>query len=100
MDPVSKNETLQSPVKPSTDKKKYKSLKLENGLKVLLVSDTSYDLSILDKEARLESVERHKSSSYGDNNAAHDFKKRLERFISIEDRVLDANGHNIEPSKS
>ena len=100
MDPVSKNETLQSPVKPSTDKTKYKSLKLENGLKVLLVSDTSYDLSILDKEARLESVERHKSSSYGDNNAAHDFKKRLERFISIEDRVLDANGHNIEPSKS
>ena len=57
MDSVSKYETLQSPIKPSTDKKEYKFIKLTNGLKALLISDTSYDLSILDKEARLESIE-------------------------------------------
>ena len=100
MDSGSKNERLQSPIKPSTDKKKYKSMKLENGLKVLLVSDTSYDLSILDKEARLKSIERQTSSSHGDNNTIQDFKKRFERLISVEDRILDANSHNIEPSKS
>ena len=70
-----------SPIKPSTDKKEYKFIKLTNGLKALLISDTSYDLSILDKEGRLESIEKHKPASYGDNNAVHDFKKRLQRSI-------------------
>ena len=100
MDSVSKYETSQSPIKPSTDKKKYKYIKLNNGLKTLLISGTSYDLSILDKEARLENIEKHKPASYGDNHAVHDFEKRLQRSISVEDRIVDANGQNMEPSKS
>ena len=100
MDSVSKYETLQSPIKPSTDKKEYKYIKLANGLKALLISDTSYDLSMLDKEARLERIEKLRSASYGDNNAVNDFNKRLQRSISAKDGILDANGRNVEPSKT
>ena len=64
----------------------------------MLISDTSYDLSILDKEARLESIEKHKPASYGDNHAVYDFEKRLQRSISVEDRIVDANGQNMEPN--
>ena len=79
MDSVLKYQTMQPPIKPSTDKKEYKYIKLANGLKALPISDTSYDLSILDKEARLESIAKHKPASYGDNNAVHDFEKRSQR---------------------
>ena len=100
MDSVSKYETLQSPIKPLSDKKEYKYVRLNNGLKALLISDTSYDLSILDKEARLESIEKHKPASHGDNHTVHDFEKRVPRSISIEDRIVDANGQNMEPLKT
>ena len=42
--------TLPTPVKSANDKKDYKCIQLPNGLKALLISDTSYDLSKLDKE--------------------------------------------------
>ena len=37
-------EELAKPVKSSKDVKDYKVIKLPNGLKALLISDTSYDL--------------------------------------------------------
>ena len=45
---------LPTPIKASTDKKEYKSIVLENGLKVLLISDTTYSLEKLDQEELLE----------------------------------------------
>merc|ERR1712223_740259 len=41
---------LPKPIKSSQDVKDYKLIQLPNGLKALLVSDTSYDLEKLDKE--------------------------------------------------
>ena len=46
--------TLTTPMKASTDKKEYKALQLVNGMRVLLISDTSYDLEKLDQEENLE----------------------------------------------
>ena len=37
-------------IKSPTDLKKYKLIQLENGLKALLISDTTYDLKKLDQE--------------------------------------------------
>ena len=39
-----------SPIKSPTDKKDYKFINLSNGLRALLISDTSYDLKKLDEE--------------------------------------------------
>ena len=46
--------TLPTPVKSANDKKDYKCIQLPNGLKALLISDTSYDLSNLDKEEGID----------------------------------------------
>merc|ERR1719322_1227685 len=39
-----------TPIKSPTDLKDYKVIQLENGLKALLISDTTYDLKKLDQE--------------------------------------------------
>lgn len=49
-------QVLTSPNKSPTDKKEYRVIQLANGLKALLVSDTSYDLSKLDEEEAAMSV--------------------------------------------
>jgi hypothetical protein len=41
---------LPTPVKSESDKKDYRVIQLPNGLKALLISDTSYDLEKLDEE--------------------------------------------------
>ena len=41
---------LPTPIKSSEDVKDYKLIQLQNGLKVLLISDTSYDLKKLEDE--------------------------------------------------
>ena len=43
--------------KASTDKKDYRAIRLPNGLRVLLISDTTYDLEKLDLEENLEQEE-------------------------------------------
>lgn len=43
---------LPKPIKSSQDVKDYKVIQLPNGLKALLVSDTSYDLEKLDLEEK------------------------------------------------
>ena len=62
-------ETLPSPVKSANDLKDYKVIKLPNGLKALLISDTSYDLEKLDQEEEeLEQDEQNGSNSGEDSD--------------------------------
>ena len=58
-------ETLPTPVKSANDSKDYKVIKLPNGLKVLLISDTSYDLEKLDQEE--DDLEHDKENGSGSN---------------------------------
>ena len=55
--------SLPTPIKSANDQKEYKCIKLPNGLTVLLISDTSYDLSKLDKEENDEDTENKHASS-------------------------------------
>ena len=47
---MSEIKVLPTPIKSSEDVKDYKMIQLPNGLKALLISDTSYDLEKLDQE--------------------------------------------------
>jgi len=49
--------TLPLPNQASTDKKEYRSLQLSNGLRVLLIADTTYDLEKLEQEENLQNEE-------------------------------------------
>ena len=50
MDDTSSVPQTTTPIKSPTDLKDYKVIQLENGLKALLISDTTYDLKKLDQE--------------------------------------------------
>jgi len=47
-----KVELLADPVKSTSDKKEYRVIRLENGLRVLLIADTTYPLEKLDEEEK------------------------------------------------
>ena len=57
--------TLPAPDQASTDKKEYRSLQLSNGLRVLLISDTTYDLEKLEQE---ENLQNEQESSDDESN--------------------------------
>ena len=65
---------LPTPQKASTDKKDYRAIRLPNGLRVLLISDTTYDLEKLDLEENLEQEEEH-----------YDPQKEMEEFAEDEE---------------
>ena len=56
-----------SPMKSPTDKKDYKIVKLPNGIRALLISDTSYDLKKLDEEE----IEVENGSNVGETGLKH-----------------------------
>ena len=64
---------LPTPQKASTDKKDYRAIRLPNGLRVLLISDTTYDLEKLDLEENLEQEEEDEmDDSEGSSNDEED----------------------------
>ena len=68
-------ETLPTPVKSANDSKDYKVIKLPNGLKVLLISDTSYDLEKLDQEEDdLEHDKENDEDSGGEEEEEEDME--------------------------
>jgi len=50
--PACKVELLPLPRKSSSDKKEYRAIRLENGLRALLIADTTYSLDKLDEEEK------------------------------------------------
>lgn len=82
--------TLPSPIKSSSNKKDYKSIKLSNGLNVLLISDTSYNLIKLDKEESIADEQKEKNSDFNEAFTREGYKKRFQRTISVEDSDLNA----------
>ena len=74
-------EVLPSPVKSANDLKDYKAIKLPNGLRALLISDTSYDLEKLDQEEdELEHEEENSGGSSGVNIFNSDFEGQNEKL--------------------
>ena len=62
-------QVLSTPTKSTQDVKDYKMIQLPNGLKALLISDTSYDLEKLDEE---EAGEADDQSEEGDDDMEED----------------------------
>jgi len=50
--PACKVEVLSPPAKAVSDRKEYRVIRLENGLRALLIADTTYDLDKLDEEEK------------------------------------------------
>ena len=64
---------LSPPNKASTDKKEYRSLKLNNGMRILLISDTTYDLEKLEQEENIEDEEEGSDEESGsESNSEED----------------------------
>ena len=67
-------EILEAPVKAAKDKKKYKSIKLKNGLTVLMISDTSSDLHELEKERKPLHGQAKKNTTSSKNSPRKGFQ--------------------------
>ena len=80
---TSKFVMLPSPIKSARDKKEYKVIKLDNGLKVLLISDSSSDLQKLDQEEDLQIQRKLKLSDISSDRLQFndDFRKRNEALV-------------------
>ena len=57
-------QVLSTPTKSTQDVKDYKMIQLPNGLKALLISDTSYDLEKLDEEEAGEADDQSEEGEY------------------------------------
>ncbi len=60
---MSSVEVQPTPEKPLTDKKNYRAIRLPNGLRALLISDTSYPLDKLAMEEEQEEADKGKEAS-------------------------------------
>ena len=99
---TSKFVMLPSPIKSARDKKEYKVIKLDNGLKVLLISDSSSDLQKLDQD---EDLQIQRKLRHSDNHSDRlqfndDFRKRFQRAISIDENATATNSQIKGPRKS
>ena len=64
--------TLPAPDQASTDKKEYRSLQLPNGLRVLLISDTTYDLEKLEQEENQQNEEENSDEESNSESGSED----------------------------
>lgn len=74
---MSKVKVLETPEKSENDKKEYRVIQLENGLKCLLISDTAYPLEKLDEEEEEEGSddegeEEESEDEHGDDSEGED----------------------------
>ena len=95
---MSSVEVLPTPEKPLTDKKNYRAIRLPNGLRALLISDTSYPLDKLAMEEEQEEADKGKEASADEEEEEGDSEEEDEDLEEEEESEEESEEEDEDDS--